>query len=87
MKTYKPTDGKMLIRLRTSAAFLTMTIFPLVIASWLGAAAVAIAVWGTTVGAGDVTAGCATVAFAVACGAPDSCTRLPFMLSTATEPH
>lgn len=71
--------------LRTSVAFLTMTIFPLVIASWFGAAAVAIAVCGTTVAVGDVTVGCVTAAFVVACAAPDSCTRLPLILSTENK--
>lgn len=76
----------MLIMLRTSVAFLTMTIFPLVIANWFGAAAVAIAVCGTTVGVvGVVTVGCVTAAFVVAWAALDNCTKFPLMLSTGNS--
>lgn len=72
---------KVLIRLRTSEGFLTMTMFPFAIANWFGVP-VARAACGTTVGVGDVTAGWATAPLVVGCAALASCTRLPLMLST-----
>lgn len=68
--------------LRTSAVFLTMTKFPLAIASWFGVAVVMVC--GTTVCVvGDETVGWTAVeAVAVVGDAPVICTKLPLMFKT-----